>query len=117
MSQIQCSNAECETRSTDVESPAFTISITVGPDCEFDDNLKKTDPANFSCWVCGEEAESVSPKVVEEPDFCPSSEDGKHRPYGVSGPVAGYKDLVVDITCLHCGVSGSVTIDTEDVLW
>lgn len=58
------------------------------------------------------------PEPAEEgPNLCPDSDDGKHKPYGVSGPVAGYEELVADVTCLHCGVSGSTTIKNEDVLW
>lgn len=49
--------------------------------------------------------------------FCLGNPTGEHHPYGVSGPVAGYEELVADITCMHCGASGSTTIKNENVLW
>ena len=117
MSKIRCSNSQCVTRDEDGEVVAFVTMVTVNEDCEvLDELLERISRAffDFSCWKCQSLAEVVPEK---DESFCPSSEDGKHKPYGVSGPVQSYEELVVDITCIHCGTSGSTTIKEEDVLW
>ena len=61
--------------------------------------------------------DAVKQTVKSGKDVCSVSRDGKHKPHTVRHPGGEWEDLVVDISCLHCGASGSVTIDTEDVLW
>ena len=114
MSQIRCSNSDCETRVEDGEVVAFVTMVTINEDCEVLDELLKGELDGFACWKCRSEAEVVPEK---DESFCSGSEDGKHKPYGVSGPVEGYEELVADVTCVYCGVNGSTTIKEEDVLW
>tara|TARA_R110002126_G_scaffold4204_2_gene22442 strand:+ start:1132 stop:1467 length:336 start_codon:yes stop_codon:yes gene_type:complete len=81
---------------------------------DLDDNVLDLQRAWVAGWF---EAKRDDVSMPGLSNLCSCSEDGKHKPHGVSGPVDTYEDLVVDITCLHCGASGSITIDTEDVLW
>lgn len=47
----------------------------------------------------------------------PKAKDGKHEADPRSAQQADGTDFVVDIFCKHCGQSGSVPIDPEDIQW
>ncbi len=53
----------------------------------------------------------------EGSDYCSKSENGLHTPN--ADTVAAAKDLsgVVDVSCVHCGRSGSFRVDPQDINW
>jgi hypothetical protein len=60
-------------------------------------------------------------KVCFEPSdtcylHCHNAKNGKHLPDMLSLRVAdGYDGSVLDVPCKHCGVSGSVVINPDDI--
>jgi len=45
---------------------------------------------------------------VEDDDYCPESEDGKHEPDWATVSIADDGDTYIDVLCLNCGQSGCV---------
>ena len=69
----------------------------------------------------GEWAELFRDADCDTAGFCPVSPDFRHHPDPANvGPADGAgkgrgTDWTIDVTCLHCGRSGSVRIDPDDV--
>jgi hypothetical protein len=69
--------------------------------------------------------ENETTVTEDEPDeeACPKSADGKHFPVARTLAAADNYDVtaeggvVFDITCKHCGRSGSGRIDLKDIMW
>ncbi len=53
----------------------------------------------------------------KNPDACPDSPTGEHEADPQSADVRNAPDWAVDYSCVHCGQSGSVAVDPEDIMW
>lgn len=48
---------------------------------------------------------------------CHESDDGKHVADALSAQQADDMDFVVDYACIKCGISGSVMVNPDDIMW
>ena len=55
---LVCSNPNCDSNMNDMPPahPMFTVSVTVGEDCDLTENLHHFEPGCFSCVYCHSEA-------------------------------------------------------------
>ena len=80
------------------------------------EEVRTTEDDNYKEW-----AELFRDSDYNTEGFCPGSPDFKHHPDPAAiKPVDGAgrnrgTDWIVDVSCKHCGRSGSVRIDPDDI--
>jgi len=50
-------------------------------------------------------------------EHCQETEDGNHEADPESGTVPAGCEFLVDYTCKHCGLSGSLAVESSDIMW
>ena len=50
-------------------------------------------------------------------EHCHKAEDGKHEADPNSASIPAGSEFLVDYTCKHCGSSGSLAVNPDDIMW